>query len=260
MYTIPNLKKKFTLVQHTDAVYYISELDDGRLVSCSRDKTICVWKFCEDCSGYKCIKVITGHSAKVYKIIPISQNRMASCSEDKTIRIWSVNEPYKCLNTLLGHSGWIHSIIQLKDLRLASISYDFTLRFWDLKAMKCQKENTVKNIFCSFFVSSNILIELNGDKIMIGGGNTMFVVDCIHYKIIKTIQDDTLGKVYSFLLLRDGNIVVGTYKYIIVLNSAFECKLKKENCHTKEITAIVQVSENSFASCSWDRLIKIWEY
>ena len=43
-------------------------------------------------------------------------------------------------------------------------------------------------IICSFFVSANIMLEFTGDKMVLGGGNIIFVVDLVKYKIIKRLK------------------------------------------------------------------------
>ena len=70
------------LTDHTDSVWYVCELKDGRLASCSKDCTIRAWQ------GTECTAVLKGHTDGVQCICELKDGRLVSCGSDGTIRIW----------------------------------------------------------------------------------------------------------------------------------------------------------------------------
>ena len=75
-----------TLEGHTDCVYYISQLDNNKLISCSWDETIKIWSITQ--SSYQCDYTINNaHSDYIWKVIPLRNNRIASCPFNVLIRL-----------------------------------------------------------------------------------------------------------------------------------------------------------------------------
>ena len=62
----------------------IIQLNDGKIVSGSADKTIKLW----DLNTYQCIQTLKGHEHFVYSIIQLNDGKIASGSTDKTIKLW----------------------------------------------------------------------------------------------------------------------------------------------------------------------------
>jgi hypothetical protein len=106
-----------TFSGHSDQVYSVIQLLDGRLASGSNDKTIKIWNI----NSETCARTLSGHDGYVSGLIQLSDGRLASGSDDKTIKIWNINNG-SCEITLSGRNGPVCSLIQLSDGRLASTS------------------------------------------------------------------------------------------------------------------------------------------
>ena len=74
-------RSELGLKKHQDAVNYISQLDNGQLLSCSDDCSIRIWDLYSEMS-YEVKTIFQAHAKEILKIIPITNNRMASCSND----------------------------------------------------------------------------------------------------------------------------------------------------------------------------------
>ena len=148
---------------HDDQVRELCLLKDGRIASCSVDKTIKIFKIDSDAcditineedipisltqfsnknlavgfakgsikiykiqeKAYEVVSEIGRHEGCVSKIIELNNESAASCSKDKKIKIWTTELPFKLLKELKGHTGNIVSIIKLKNLdKIVSGSYD----------------------------------------------------------------------------------------------------------------------------------------
>ena len=143
-----------TLKNHTSNVYYISKLNDGRLISSSSDNALNIYK--KDC--YDLQVSIKEHKGAVYSFTELKDGRIISCSDDKTMKIIKLleDDKYQIDQTLEGHKGAIYKAIEIRENELISISYDKTMKIWKLNsenAFECnlkvmfQSHNSDCNIF-----------------------------------------------------------------------------------------------------------------
>ncbi len=119
-----------TLTGHINEVSSVAISPDGQtLVSGSWDKTIKIWQLDKGQEP----RTLTGHSDWVYSIALSSDGRiLASGSWDKTIKIWQLDTGEK-LHTLRGHSDRVYSVAFSPDGQtLASGSWDKTIKIWQL--------------------------------------------------------------------------------------------------------------------------------
>ena len=205
-------------------------LKDGRIASCSHDKTIKIYNI----QTYKCEVIINKnidevegiaqlennilicgtkerkvHFFKIDKkeyqlihtinevdpenienIISISNNRYATYSR-KFIQIWNGNEHYNKLAVLDKHSFGVSALIHLKEKEmLVSSGLDKTLRLWNLSNYECI--TTVSDI-----AYANTLLE-SGDFIIIGSFCNVTVFNLKSMKTIYTINEQN-GGFFSFI-------------------------------------------------------------
>jgi WD40 repeat protein len=99
---------------HTYYIRGIIQLEDGRLCSCSIDKTIKLWN---SGSGL-CNLTINGHTEGAYFVIQLIDGRLCG-SGDNTIKIWN-NDAGACELTI-DANGFLFSIVQLKDGRICGV-------------------------------------------------------------------------------------------------------------------------------------------
>ena len=247
-----------TLEGHTSDVMCISELDNNKLISCSDDRSIKIWSITQ--SSYQCDYTINNaHNDCIFKVIPLRNNRIASCSADRTIKIWNSNHPYNLIKTLNGHTGRVTSIIQLKDkdILISGSSYgDKTLRKWNLLTYQCVK--IINTIYCC---DKNSLLEIDNNRIIVGGYNVITIVNISNDIIEHQIENYKLSYVDSFLKLRDGNIFCGCYNGLICL---YDIKLntlsfREKKIHNEAVYCLLNINKNQFTSGS-NNEIKVWEY
>jgi hypothetical protein len=87
IWDLKDLKKKPVVLRgHKHAVIVKIELPDGRLVSCSPDKTLIIW---DPTQAHEPI-VLRGHTGSIHCLVELSAGKFASGSYDKTIRLWDL--------------------------------------------------------------------------------------------------------------------------------------------------------------------------
>ena len=289
------IKKVKIIKDHSDNVNKLCMLLDGRLASCSDDKTIKIYDMknnyhcdltiighsdivmdiCQSnghlisCSGDQSIKIWNiftnsynceytiedAHNNGIIRVIPLTNQRLASYSSEKEIKIWNGNYPYIALKVIYDNN-YIHSILQLRHKEILLCGSFSILSIWNLSLYQCEARITQVET-----ISSNNLLELPNNKVISAGMYTLTIVNLDKYIIEYFIENDNVNGIYSVSLLSNNNVVCGCYEkaiyvYINQLNS-----LLFNGDHTDNvITDLLSINEHQFISCSDDNSIQIWEY
>ena len=93
-------------------------LKDGKIASCSYDKTIRIF---DPSNDYQCAQVLNRHSDYIYSICQLGDGTIVSCSLDRTIMF--NNDTIK-----KAHNDIIYKVITLSNNRIASCSADKTIK------------------------------------------------------------------------------------------------------------------------------------
>ena len=289
---IEDIKSIKTITGHTDYVNSLLHLKDGRVASCSDDKTIRIY---DPSNDYHCDQVIKRHSEGIqsicqlddgtivscsddksimigdytiknahddwiWKVITLPNNRIASCSYDKTIKIWKSNPPYSDtpIKVLREHSNSVNSLLYIKERDvMLSGSRDDTLRLWNMSTYQCDK--VIEGVDCCF---TNSLYQIDKDRVIVGGVNSFSIVNIDKCIIEKRIEDKSFRGVYCFLKLRDNKTILCGCGYGIFcfydMNTK-QYKITNDN-HHRDINDLLLIDDNTFLSCSIDTTIKVWRY
>ena len=292
-FNLSKSKLKITLIEHEYHVFSLAILKDGRLASCSGDKTIKVFSL-ENFSleiiiggnkdsivyitvltngylasssdrpiikiweinrkHYQCIKTLRGHYGSITKVIQISRERIASCSIDTTIRIWSSKFPYEC-NKIIETKEWMKSIIELKNQKFLVSANGSSVFFWN--SLNFLKEKTLKNISST---TSNSLFESERGFLLVGGEKVISKINANTLQLeTKIMFNDNIRWIYSFAE-SDDKIICGCYGKLIQFDEVNQYTIFTivPDAHIFNIYAVI-VKNNLLISCSWDKTIKIWE-
>ena len=238
---------------HKDSVTYICQSEAGYLVSSSYDRQIKIWNINKD--NYERIAKLKGHNSWVFKVIQLSNERLGSCSDDKTIRIWNSNSPYQCLKIIQGHTDGVISIIELKNKKyIVSCGRDCTVIFWN--SLTYENEKVIKDIYCC---DKNSIVEIENNKLIIGGEDSISIINLSTLKLETKTSNNCLEYVCSIIELSDGNVLCGG-DGILIHFDVNTYNIQKFNCHDDDITALIEINDNTLISSSNDETIKIWEY
>src|SRR6185503_10030529 len=86
-------KCKYTLQKHTDIVTCLALLNDGRIISGSKDYTLKIWRLSEQ-SPFDNTNDVTlvGHTDVVLSVAVLPDGRVASGSRNGCVKIWNITD------------------------------------------------------------------------------------------------------------------------------------------------------------------------
>lgn len=114
-------------IAHEAAVWAVTTLKSGTIVTGSADKTIIYWNR----NGER-LKVLKAHHDCVRSIVALPNDMIISAGNDAVIKLWS--EDGECLREMHGHTNFIYSLALntfLGEDVLLSCGEDSTLRMWN---------------------------------------------------------------------------------------------------------------------------------
>lgn len=266
-----------TLFGHEMGVRYLSQLDNGLLLSASIDCNIKVWDINK--TTHQCIATLKGHEHWLRKVIPISKNRIASCGQDGTFRIWEATYPYSCLKTVKLEKNDCISIIELKSKENTLVTvegnsswFNFcencTMTFWD--GTSYEKRVTIKDVECS---SKNALIEYK-NKLLVGGNGKITTVSIESQQIENIVVVSSNEPIENIVDISDNEgLFICTLVDIgndIILFGDQRGKVNQLNMKTFEVNdkiqlhkgmiyKIIKIGDNSYASGCEDGYLSLWE-
>ena len=289
------LKEVHTIKSHTDKVTSLLILHDGRLASCSADKTIIL--YCP--ISYAINHILYGHNGEITHMIQLKNGKLVSCSTDKSIKIWNVDDCYCDYSIDNADCNELTGLFELTDNRMATCSLGKNIIILNsvfpynmitiLKSFSCivtslyklrnkeellsfsqdpnectqvwnlssyQNECVIKKVCC---YNINGVKEMNESRLIVGGFFKIYVVNTNEYKVEYTIVDIVFKQINTFLCANPNNILFGCGNgYIGIYNLLKKSIFIEQTSHVTNINCLVKSKMNAIISCSNDYLIKIW--
>ena len=234
-----------TLTNHTSSVYHISKLSDGRLISCSCDYLINIYKK----DTYELQISIKEHQGYVNSFTELKDGRIISCSNDYKMKIIKLleNNKYQIDQTLEAHKHYIYRVIEIKENELISVSYDKTMKIWKLNNTKF--ECILSIVFQNSNSSCNIL-KLNEKEFVTSScsDNCLKFWNSKNYLNIATIKNISFEWTYNLMCLLDNDLlcVGGTSSNGFYLINITTHQLIKKISGPKTIYSITECRDGLF--------------
>ncbi|XP_001606082.1 phospholipase A-2-activating protein isoform X4 [Nasonia vitripennis] len=126
MWSLDDLEKpQMTYLGHSAAVWCVSDLANGSVVTGSADKLVIVYL-----RDGKVLHKLEGHTDCVRDIAVINENEFLTCANDAVIKHWTAVTG-DCLGNFYGHTNYIYSLSAFPGGSLvASSGEDRTVRVW----------------------------------------------------------------------------------------------------------------------------------
>lgn len=179
-----------------DDIRFILQLHDGRIVSCTVNKTIEI----TDIKSKDTIAVLRAHEKPVTMIIQLNNGCLASCGSDALIFIWEISKKTnQIIGCLVGHREKINSLIEIKD-QILSCSNDKTMRLWDYKGLRCLR---------IIYARSEILsIEILKDNSLLSHTrNNIKIWNLSLFQCVTIVKINSKYAINQILQLKDGRIL-----------------------------------------------------
>ena len=210
-----------------------------------------------DYSKLTCKRTIqTVHKKPIYKVVFLEDEKIATCSDDYTVMIYDIKNGQP-LHTLTGHSDRIWNLIKLKNGLLASCSSDTTVRIWNVEKLICDKVfNGHSGLVCCLVEFPNlILLSGSQDKSL-----KLWDVKSDSKECIRTIKNNTMGRIMTCILLNKDEIACGSEANIQIINFEDGALRKTLNGHTSLVRDLNLLSDgNQLLSGSDDKSIRLWD-
>ena len=246
---------------HKKAIRCCTILKDGRLVTCSDDKSIIVY----NSKTFKIDLEIKEHIGKVNQVIKLKSGILASSSNDATIKLFNIKKNnYEFLQTLFESYYPIYKIYELNNEKLISCPYDVkeiinNIIVYSIINNKYTKEyqletdgpclNVIQtkkkeicirdNKICFYdLFKRKIITKLNNieaagnscfnmitkDLLLITGDNTLYIINVIQHNLVRKIDTPDSDCICTSIRLKKNIILTGDTNHMIK-----QWKLKGDN-------------------------------
>lgn len=167
------------MIGHTAAVWCVTDLLNGSIVTGSADKLVIVWA--DDGSiQHK----LTGHTDCVRDISAINSNEFLTCSNDATVRHWNASLG-TCLGTYCGHENYIYSILAKESgTSVFTSGEDRTIRVWHNSEISQTITLPTQSIWCIDLFPNGDIVAGSSDGIV-----RIFTCDPDRYADAETLEE-----------------------------------------------------------------------
>lgn len=184
-----NYKNIYTLHGHSDIIWKIIELKNGKLCSVSSDKTIRIW---DDKKNYECIENIkSGHTACAVSLIEMSDYiiSLSGYTGEKSAKIWN-KYTYKHVNSITSpYCYGVNAISKLRDNQVIVGGIEeifiFDVLSFQSKGFRSQQMGTIHSI-----------CVLSSNKVLIGNNKgVIFCFDSLLNQIGQKFHNADVNKI-----------------------------------------------------------------
>ena len=254
-----NIKLKnpiHTLNFHTDYVYCLTVLNDGRLVSGSGDHSIIIYNK----TTYQPDLIIKEHKDTVRCITQLSSGILATCSYDKTIKLFNIKgNNYEIIQNLNYHTDYVTKIIELKNKYLASCSYDKSIIFYYKDNSKYKKDfQTLTNgpLYSIAQIKENEICFTE----YINKNNAIHFFDLNERKIVATISNISKSNLSSLIMIsKDLAIICGENKISIINVNQYKLIREIKVHNSSWIKGVCMLNKTTLLTGDDNAVIRQWK-
>mmetsp|Transcript_47653 Transcript_47653/g.55116 ORF Transcript_47653/g.55116 Transcript_47653/m.55116 type:complete len:549 (+) Transcript_47653:30-1676(+) len=240
-----------TLTGHTDRIWTIIKLRDGRFASASSDQKVRIWNVAKG----SCERVLSGHTGYVCALMEFPHSIIVSGSQDKSLKFWDLNEKDKVLK---------RTITDPKQGRIMCM----TLVSNDQMAVGSEKDIQIYNveegkIFKTLTGHTALLRDLLilDDNVTLFSGSddrSIKMWNLTTYTQVRTFtgHNHSANKIHLF---SPGVIVSASDDYTIKFwtTDKGEC-VKTLSGHTGWVIYCTIMNDGTLVTCGADKTVKFW--
>ena len=214
-FNINKLTYETALSFHSLSITCIIQLNDGRLVSGSKDKRIIIY-------SKKCFTKsfeINEHTEEISSLLQLKNQFLASSSFDKYIKIFKINENnYETIQSIKAHTNYIHKIRELSNGNLISCSLDKTIKIFNLEnGIFIEKFKFIEDKWvCNILETINL--NLVAVLINIIGNINLNFYDLNKRKLKKILFSLEVAFVDTLEMISKNLLIIGEVEYLTIIN------------------------------------------
>ena len=224
---------------HTKGIFNIITTPNNTIISCSADKSICIYSLKQTEHSYTFINIkqLTAHNGNVYSVLYLHSfpSTFISCSDDSQLIHWNM-ETFSIINTIQN-------------------------------ICVCWRSSVFENKFGDVLVGC----VLNKGKNGIGKEYYVYIVSLKCYQIEMVISNKCAFEcrwieTFCFYEEKNGDVLIGcpsgsVCKLSSYKNGAYcECEVIKNKLHKDGISGIIKLNDECFCTSGFDFCIFIWRY
>jgi len=232
--------------------------------SCSKDRTVRLWKMSKKTTNIKCVAVGGGHTHTVESLTAckLKMSFMVSGSEDHTVKVWSIDtdtaQTLTVKHTVLAHTKDINSVnVSPNDKLFASGSQDKLAKLWSVADGKNLGtfRGHKKGVWCvQFSPMDQVLASSSAD-------GTVKIWSLVDFSCLKTFEGHDCSVLKLAFISKGMQIITsgsdGLVKLWTVKSS--ECCKTLDN-HSDKVWALsVQDDDETFVTGGADSTLIIWK-
>ena len=241
------------LKTHSKDISYLNVLNDGRLISASKDAVINIYNK----NTFQIENSIKEHKDWITDIIQLKNGNLISCSDDKTVKFYNknlkviqnfvfekpvlklkellnkniiftsennslliynkdlINDNYQ-LNYKIEDNDYSIELLEIKKNFIVTINYKNSISFFDLNNRK--KINNIKNLDINKTFFGNHLCLINKNILLICGTIFLYLIDINNYQIINEIKSNFN---LSLCLLNNFNLYENYNNYLLIIDNKY---------------------------------------
>jgi hypothetical protein len=265
IYNIKTLNRDITINEHNNCwIVHLFQLKNGNIVSTAYKNGINIIKLYQNNEGYEVIQKIN-FTGLIAQTIELKNLQLAAsiCYETK-LKLYSIDNHLYNLNCEIDLKSNIRHLLEIKENEVAVIKESNTLDIIDIQKRSIKR--SINDIKFTVNDCSDILCLLSNNILAIGGSSLITLVDIDSYLKIREIAVENSGQIYSILKFTDKIIITGDHlgnlkqwTFDEESQNLNKTSFIKDKVHSSIVRYCLKINNSSFATCSDDTYLKIWE-
>ena len=258
IYNKITFKPDLIIKEHTNSVYFVTQLSSGILASCSCDNTIKLFYIKEN--KFQTVQTLTYHTKPVFKLLELKNTNLISCSDDGNIIIYLKDKLNYKKSYQINTRDRCSSVIQTKDNKICYSLWDGEDTIWFYDLLKRKNIITLSNISkCNN--QREWFIMISKDLLLIPGAEKITIININEYSIIRIIDVPGSEWLCGACLINKNMLLIGDNSKFIqwkIEKDNLNFFSQKEKTHEGWINILYNLGNGHIASGSDYKTIKIW--
>lgn len=252
IYNKKTFKTEIIIREHDKAINCLLKLESNILASCSEDSTIKIFKIKQN--KYETLQTLNHHSNYVNQIKELKNKKLVSSSDDNSIIFYykDNNQYLKDFQKLT--EGLCYHIEQTKENEICYSTYNLMHDYYNIYFFNfIEKEIIITSIIKVNIVNlEGIFNMVSKGLLIIGGMNTLSLIDVDVYQIIKLIEIKNSFNNSGFCMINENMFITGdsegTLRQWEIEDNKVYLISQKEKEHKEKIYSLLKINNGIFVS------------